>query len=48
MMKETVEACGRSLDCGDKLGYLKAIVEYAMRDDKLGTDFNKFLSQVKS
>ena len=40
--QETVEAfhmSGRSHDCGDKLGYLKAIVEYSMRDKKLGKDF---------
>lgn len=40
--QETVEAfhmSGRSHDCGDKLGYLKAIVEYSMRDEKLGKDF---------
>ncbi len=40
--QETVEAfhmSGRAHDCGDKLGYLKAIVEYSMRDEKLGKDF---------
>eukprot|EP01093_Parvamoeba_rugata_P009843 TRINITY_DN2700_c0_g1_i1.p2 TRINITY_DN2700_c0_g1~~TRINITY_DN2700_c0_g1_i1.p2 ORF type:complete len:304 (-),score=70.15 TRINITY_DN2700_c0_g1_i1:134-1045(-) len=46
---DTVEAfhmCGRSHDCGDKLGYLKAIVEYSMRDEKLGADFTDFLADV--
>ncbi|MBH0057870.1 UTP--glucose-1-phosphate uridylyltransferase GalU [Pseudoalteromonas sp. SWXJZ94C] len=49
MAKETVEAfhmSGRSHDCGDKLGYLKAIVEYSMRDEKLGKDFSSFMSQL--
>ncbi|WP_404341320.1 UTP--glucose-1-phosphate uridylyltransferase GalU [Pseudoalteromonas mariniglutinosa] len=49
MEVETVEAfhmSGRAHDCGDKLGYLKAIVEYAMRDEKLGTDFTHFVSEL--
>jgi UTP--glucose-1-phosphate uridylyltransferase len=49
MAQETVEAfhmSGRSHDCGDKLGYLKAIVEYSMRDEKLGKDFSSFMSQL--
>lgn len=51
MAQETVEAfhmSGRSHDCGDKLGYLKAIVEYAIRDDKLGNDFSQFIASVNS
>ena len=50
MAQETVEAfhmSGRSHDCGDKLGYLKAIVEYSMRDDKLGEEFSQFLYNTK-
>jgi len=49
MEKETVEAfhmSGNSHDCGDKLGYLKAIVEYSMRDENLGTDFTNFVSEL--
>lgn len=49
MEKETVEAfhmSGRSHDCGDKLGYLKAIVEYSMRDENLGADFASFVSEL--
>lgn len=34
---------GCSHDCGDKLGYLKAIVEYSMWDEKLGKDFAKHM-----
>jgi UTP--glucose-1-phosphate uridylyltransferase len=47
--QETVEAfhmSGRSHDCGDKLGYLKAIVEYGMRDTKLGDEFGKYLTTL--
>ena len=46
--QETVEAfhmSGRSHDCGDKLCYLKAIVEYGIRDAKLGTEFAHYLSE---
>ena len=42
--QETVEAfhmSGRSHDCGDKLGYLKAIVEYSMRHEALGEEFTE-------
>lgn len=49
MKQETVEAfhmSGRSHDCGDKLGYLKAIVEYGMRDENLGTDFTRFVTKL--
>jgi len=51
MAQEAVEAfhmSGCSHDCGDKLGYLKAIVEYALRDDKLGHDFSQFIASVNS
>ncbi|MGO2182509.1 MAG: UTP--glucose-1-phosphate uridylyltransferase GalU [Pseudoalteromonas nigrifaciens] len=44
--QETVEAfhmSGRSHDCGDKLGYLKAIVEYSMRHESLGDEFTEHL-----
>lgn len=37
---------GRSHDCGNKLGYLKAIVEFAIRDKHLGNDFQKILSDL--
>ncbi|WP_352283729.1 UTP--glucose-1-phosphate uridylyltransferase GalU [Pseudoalteromonas sp. Q18-MNA-CIBAN-0097] len=47
--QETVEAfhmSGRSHDCGDKLGYLKAIVEYSMRDESLGEEFTEHLKSL--
>ncbi|RWX56626.1 UTP--glucose-1-phosphate uridylyltransferase GalU [Photobacterium chitinilyticum] len=46
MAEETVEAfhmTGKSHDCGDKLGYLKAFVEYGLRHDTLGAGFNDYL-----
>lgn len=37
---------GRSLDCGSKLGYLKAIVEYGIKDMKLGSEFQEYIKSV--
>jgi UTP--glucose-1-phosphate uridylyltransferase len=34
-------------DAGDKLGYLKATVELALKDPKLGKDFRAFLKELK-
>ncbi len=34
---------GRSHDCGNKLGYMQAFVEYGLRDASLGPDFNAWL-----
>ncbi len=34
---------GKSYDCGDKLGFLQANVEYALRDPKLGHEFKNYL-----
>lgn len=36
---------GKSHDCGNKLGYVQAFVEYAKRHPELGADFSKWLSQ---
>ena len=47
--KDRVEAfnmVGRSHDCGDKLGYMKAFVEYGMRDPKLGEVFTKAIKDL--
>lgn len=35
---------GKSHDCGNKLGYVQAFVEYAKRHPELGADFNKWLN----
>lgn len=48
MEKEAVNAFhiqGRSHDCGNKLGYLQAFVEFAIRDKYLGEPFAKWLEQ---
>lgn len=38
---------GRSHDCGDKIGYLKAFVEYSMRHPQLGEEFRHFIAQIQ-
>ncbi|MFQ3235845.1 MAG: UTP--glucose-1-phosphate uridylyltransferase [Paraglaciecola sp.] len=46
MSTEQVDAYymkGKSHDCGSKLGYMKANVEYAMRHPELGTEFTQYL-----
>ena len=37
----------RRYDVGNKEGYLEAIVEYALRDEKLKTDFAKYIEGIK-
>ena len=47
--KETVEAYhmkGKSHDCGNKLGYMQAFVEYGVRHKTLGEDFKAWLAQA--
>jgi UTP--glucose-1-phosphate uridylyltransferase len=47
--QDTVEAfnmTGKSHDCGDKLGYMNAFVEYGLRDAKLGADFKQSVQQM--
>src|SRR5207247_2983393 len=34
---------GRRFDCGSKLGYLQATVEYGVRHPEVGKDFARFL-----
>lgn len=34
---------GRSLDCGSKIGYIRAFVEYAMNNEKLKDEFKDYL-----
>lgn len=48
MERETVEAfhmSGKSHDCGSKLGYMKANVEYALRHPELKAEFKQFLTE---
>jgi UTP--glucose-1-phosphate uridylyltransferase len=37
---------GKRYDCGSKLGYLQATVEYALAHPSLGKDFRKYLATV--
>ena len=39
------EFTGRHFDCGSKLGYLKATVEYALKHPELGDDFARYLNE---
>lgn len=36
---------GKSHDCGSKLGYMQAFVEYGMRHESLGEDFKAYLKE---
>jgi UTP--glucose-1-phosphate uridylyltransferase len=38
---------GKRHDAGDKLGFLKATVEFALKRDDLGKDFREYLKQLK-
>ncbi|MDK2776142.1 MAG: UTP--glucose-1-phosphate uridylyltransferase GalU [Pseudomonadota bacterium] len=49
MKKEQVNAfymTGKSHDCGGKLGYMKAFVEYSMRHEKEGKAFSEWLKTL--
>ncbi|MEG1528434.1 MAG: UTP--glucose-1-phosphate uridylyltransferase [Clostridia bacterium] len=39
---------GRRYDLGDKLGYLEAVVEYALRDNLLGEPFARYLKTLNN
>ena len=50
MKSEQVDAYymkGNSHDCGSKLGYMTAIVEYGLRHPELGEEFKSFLADLK-
>jgi UTP--glucose-1-phosphate uridylyltransferase len=38
---------GKTHDAGDKLGFLKATVEFALKNPKLGPDFREYLRELK-
>jgi UTP--glucose-1-phosphate uridylyltransferase len=38
---------GRRYDCGSKIGYLQATVEFALEHEELADDFKKYLKQLK-
>jgi UTP--glucose-1-phosphate uridylyltransferase len=47
--KQDVEAfrmTGKTFDCGDKLGYMQAFVEYSLHHDKFGAQFKDYLKQL--
>ena len=47
--QENVEAfnmTGRTFDCGDKLGYMEAFVEYSLRHDKFGKQFKEYIKSL--
>ncbi|WP_431223038.1 UTP--glucose-1-phosphate uridylyltransferase GalU [Serratia sp. L9] len=49
MNQETVEAfhmSGKSHDCGDKLGYMKAFVQYGLRHASEGEGFTQWMKQT--
>jgi UTP--glucose-1-phosphate uridylyltransferase len=49
MKVETVEAfhmTGKSHDCGSKLGYMKANVEYGLRHTEMADDFKTYLQEI--
>ncbi len=37
---------GKRYDCGSKIGYLQATVEYALKHDSLGEKFGKYLDEL--
>lgn len=39
---------GKRYDCGSKLGYLQATVEYALKHDSLGARFSKYLADLSA
>lgn len=49
LQNETVQAYqfeGQRYDCGSKIGYLQATVEYALRREDLGEEFKEWLRQL--
>ena len=38
---------GKRFDCGSKLGYLKATVEYALEHKELSKEFKNYLKKLK-
>jgi len=38
---------GKRFDCGSKLGYLQATIEYALEHDELSRKFRNYLKKLK-
>ncbi|MDO4698231.1 MAG: UTP--glucose-1-phosphate uridylyltransferase GalU [Pasteurellaceae bacterium] len=43
---EAFHMTGKSFDCGDKLGYVSAFVEYSLHHNKIGEQFKHYLKQL--
>lgn len=41
-----LDTYGQRYDTGNKLGYLKAVVEFALRREDLGADFRAYLKEI--
>jgi UTP--glucose-1-phosphate uridylyltransferase len=37
---------GRRFDCGSKLGYLEAMVEFGLKHENLGEEFANYLARL--
>lgn len=49
ILQEDVEAfhmTGKTFDCGDKLGYMEAFVEYSLNHNKFGENFKTYLKKL--
>lgn len=50
LAQEEVEAfhmTGKTFDCGDKLGYMEAFVEYSLHHEKFGAKFKQYLKNLQ-
>lgn len=50
LAQENVEAfhmTGKTFDCGDKLGYMEAFVEYSLNHEKFGAKFKQYLKTLQ-
>lgn len=43
---EAFHMTGKTFDCGDKLGYMQAFVEYSLHHDKFGSKFTSYLKTL--
>ena len=43
---ETYRIVGKSHDCGTKLGYMQAQVEYALRDGEIGSQLRNSINSI--
>lgn len=43
---EAFHMSGKTFDCGDKLGYMEAFVEYSLKHDKCGDQFKQYLKAL--